>query len=220
MRRVKAPPTTHRLIPSRYPPIGLFDSVATAADLAEVMELAGWTNDRLVAERVGRLPRSEWVFGRPNASVVMAAFLHVVPGGSRFNGPELGAWYAAAELATSVAEVGHHLRREALARGAGELSRVYRCYEAQLPGDHVDVASRGESAALLAPDSYVESQKFGEALRARGEDGVSYPSVRHAAGTAFCAYRPSKVVEVVQAAHYEVTVEAGARQIVATALKS
>jgi len=53
-----APQPTNRLIPSQFPPIGLFDTVATTADLSAVMELVGWTNDRLVAERIGRLPQS------------------------------------------------------------------------------------------------------------------------------------------------------------------
>jgi len=85
-----SPRPAHRLIPSQFPPIGLFDTVATAADLSAVMELVGWTNDRLVAERIDRLPQSEWVYGTPNSSIVMAAFLHVAPRGMRFNGPELG----------------------------------------------------------------------------------------------------------------------------------
>ena len=54
-----APQPSYRLIPSRYPPVGLFDTVSTAADLEAVMELAGWTNDRLVKERVARLPPGE-----------------------------------------------------------------------------------------------------------------------------------------------------------------
>jgi hypothetical protein len=76
-----APRPAHRLIPSQFPPIGVFDTVATTADLVAVMELVGWTNDRLVADRIDRLPQSEWVHGVPNASIVMAAFLHVAPGG-------------------------------------------------------------------------------------------------------------------------------------------
>jgi hypothetical protein len=64
------------------------------------MELVGWTNDRLVAERIARLPQAEWVYGTANASIVMAAFLHVAPGGMRFNGPKLGAWYAADDIRT------------------------------------------------------------------------------------------------------------------------
>jgi hypothetical protein len=98
-----APRPAHRLIPSQFPPIGPFDTVATAADLSAVMDLVGWTNDRLVADRINRLPQSEWVYGVPNASIVMAAFLHVTPGGLRFNGPELGAWYAAADIRTAAA---------------------------------------------------------------------------------------------------------------------
>ena len=128
----EAPYLTYRLIPSRFPPIGLFDTVATAADLSAVMEFAGWTNDRLVASRLARLPQQEWVYGRPNASIVMAAFLHVSPTGMRFNSPELGGWYAAREIETAAAEVGHHLRREAVARSLPELTRVYRSYSARL----------------------------------------------------------------------------------------
>lgn len=86
-----APERTHRLIPSRFPPIDAFEAVTCAGDLEPVLDLEGWTNDRLVAPRLGRLPKSEWVYGRPNARVVMAAFLHGAPKGTRFAGPDLGA---------------------------------------------------------------------------------------------------------------------------------
>ncbi|EQB00422.1 hypothetical protein L288_18260 [Sphingobium quisquiliarum P25] len=130
-----APYPSYRLIPSRFPPIGLFDTVATAADAQAVMELAGWTNDRLVADLLHRLPESHWVYGRPNSSVIMAAFLHTAPDGLRFNGPELGAWYASKEIETAAAEVGHHLRREAIARDVPGMSRTYRAYSAKLVGE-------------------------------------------------------------------------------------
>src|SRR4029434_9311731 len=58
------------------------------------------------------LPKSEWVVGVPNASVVMAAFCHPAPGGARFNGTELGAWYAAFELRTAHREAAHRRRQE------------------------------------------------------------------------------------------------------------
>jgi hypothetical protein len=216
--RSPAPQPSYRLIPSRFPPIGLFDTVATAADLEPVMELAGWTNDRLVRERVTRLPQEEWVFGRPNASIVMAAFLHAAPGGSRFNGPELGAWYAAAALPTAIGEVGHHLRREALARGLEGMARTFRTYLARLAGTYVDI--RGSEAALYAPDDYAPGQTYGESLRADGEDGLVYDSVRHRGGTNACAYRPSKVLDVVQADHFEIAVSVAERRIEATRLSS
>src|SRR3546814_1160956 len=76
------------------------------------MELSGWTNDREVADRIARLPENQWVYGRPNSSVIMASFLHVAPDGMRFNRAELGAWYAAKAVETAIAEVAHHLRSE------------------------------------------------------------------------------------------------------------
>jgi hypothetical protein len=218
-RRAAAPSPTHRLIPSRFPPVGLFDSVATAADLEAVMELAGWTNDRLVLARLRRLPRHEWVYGRPNASIVMAAFLHAAPGGGRFSGPELGAWYASAALPTAIAEVAHHLRREAVARGVDEMRRQFREYRAHLAGAYVDL--RGEQAALPAiydPASYVAGQALGERVRAAGGAGVLYDSVRHHGGTNAVAHRPRNVRDVVQAEHFEITVRVTARHIAARRL--
>ncbi|RJG44497.1 RES family NAD+ phosphorylase [Mesorhizobium sp. DCY119] len=216
-----APRPAHRLIPSQFPPIGLFDTVATAADLTAVMDLVGWTNDRLVAERIGRLPQSEWVYGRSNASIVMAAFLHVPPTGARFNGPELGAWYAAADLTTAAAEVGHHLRREAVARGLVELKRKYRAYTARLDGEYVDIRGLQASLpALYAPDSYAASQPYGEAVRVSKSDGVVYDSVRLHRGICAAAYRPSKIEDVVQADHFEITVWADRRTIDVRKLKS
>ncbi len=209
-----APFPSLRLIPSRFPPIGLFDSVATAADLAAVMELVGWTNDRLVAERLNRLPTDEWVFGRPNASIVMAAFLHVAPGGMRFNGPELGVWYASATLITAAAEVGHHLRREAVATGRPRMRRQFRCYAARLAGAYLDVrGQRGTRPAIYAPDDYAASQVLGEAVRASGGAGILYDSVRYAGGESVVAHRPRNVREVIQTDHFAITVRAGEHRI-------
>ena len=48
------------------------------------------------------------MFGVPHAGVINAAFCHPHPLGSRFNGPNRGAWYAAFEVETSQVEVGFH----------------------------------------------------------------------------------------------------------------
>lgn len=216
MKEAAAPQPSYRLIPSRFPPVPLFDTVATAGDLAAVMELVGWTNDRLVRERMLRLPQDDWAYGRANSSVVMAAFLHAAPDGGRFNGSDLGAWYAGGTVATAIAEVGHHLRREAVAREVDGMRRTFRCYAARLDGRYRDI--RGEAPDLHDPHSYRAGQAFGEALRARGADGIVYDSVRHRGGTSVCAYRPRKIEDVVQAAHYEISVTAGDRRIEARTL--
>src|SRR5262245_23229248 len=95
LRRVRVE-TTHRLIPSRYPATGILDTIAAPGDLAAIIELEGWTNDRLQAELglLPLIPESEWVVG-PSATVIMAAFFHPAHDGSRFTDHRLGAWYAA-----------------------------------------------------------------------------------------------------------------------------
>lgn len=216
-QHVLAPQPSYRLIPSQFPPIGLFDTVTRAADLEAVMELAGWTNDRLVAERIARLPRTEWVFARANSSIVMAAFLHAAPEGGRFSGADLGAWYAGDTVETSIAEVAHHLRREAFARRQEAATRRFRVYVARLEGLFVDLCA-AEEPELYDRQDYSASQAFGERMRAAGEDGLVYDSLRFAGGVAICAYRPSKVLDVTQAQHVSVTVRTDEPQIAVEAL--
>lgn len=209
-----APKPSYRVIPSRFPPISVFDTVATASDLEAVMDLAGWTSDRLVADRLARLDRGEWVFGQPNASIVMAAFLHVAPSGMRFNSAELGAWYAAAELDTAVTEVAHHLRREAAARSSATETRTYRVYTCVLEGSYLDIrGERTERRELYDPASYAASQAFGEAIRSAGGNGLVYDSIRKAGGTNVVAHRPRNVTRIAQSLHLRITVRAGSRRI-------
>ena len=72
------------------------------AHLQDIFDLDNATNDRLLAEN-NLLPGigiHELVFGVPHYRIVNAAFCHPHPLGSRFNGPDRGAWYAGLELAT------------------------------------------------------------------------------------------------------------------------
>jgi hypothetical protein len=144
----------------------------------------------------------------------MAAFLHVAPRGLWFNGPDLGAWYAADVIATSAAEVAQHLRREAVATGLPEMARTYRGYSARLEDGHVDIRGQAASMAdVYASDSHAASQPFGEAVRASEAAGILYDSVRRRGGLSVVTYRPTKILDVVQAEHYEIRVEAAARRI-------
>lgn len=203
---IAIPHPTHRLIPSQFPPIPAFDGVTRPEDLEAVMELEGWTNDRLVQERVARLPRDQWVYGVPNASVVMAAFLHAAPAGGRFNSGNLGAWYGAWTLKTAIAEVAHHLRREAAHRRLPEMRLTYRLYTARLDGDFLDLRGRSTTRPdLYAAGDYRASQAFGEEVRRAGPAaGIAYDSLRHRGGVNAVAYRPRLIQTVIQADHYEI----------------
>src|SRR4030088_1905767 len=90
----------------------------------------------------------------------------------RFNGPELGAWYASDDLRTAAAEVGHHLRRETVARSLATMTRTYRAYA--VLGDYLDI--RGQQAKrpdVYASDRYDASQKLGDEVRASGAQDCS-----------------------------------------------
>lgn len=209
---------THRLIPSRYPPIGAFDDVSSSEDLDAVMALEGWTNDRLVAHRLARLPEQERIHGVANASVILAAFLHAdAVRGGRFSSVDLGAWYSAEAIETAFAEVLTGLRAEIAASALTEKTEQYREYRATLLEPHIDIRRSSGTPLeprLYDPHSYAVSQPFGEEVRTGGHAGIVYDSVRDPAGTNWATLRPSCVFDVEQARHFRATVRPSGRVIV------
>src|SRR4029079_10065877 len=123
-----------------------------------------------------RIPREEWVTGRPMATVVMAAFCHPRPGGGRFNGPDRGAWYAGTAIETAHAEVIYHRTRELTEIGVLETRVQMRLYLANFDAAFHDVRPPGYEA-LHDPDSYLASQAFARELLESGSNGVIYRSV-------------------------------------------
>jgi RES domain-containing protein len=197
---------THRLIPSRYPPVGLLDAVTAPEDLDLMFELEGWTNDRISAELgvLRRLPASEWVVGRPHASAIMAAFCHPRPGGGRFNDERLSAWYAAFELDTAHAEIVHHRTQELAEIGVFDARVQMRQYLADFDSEFHDLRPDDlATQALHDPASYSASQRFAKSLRDAGSNGVVYRSVRRPGGTCLACFRPRLVLDVRPAAHFE-----------------
>ncbi|UWQ16909.1 RES family NAD+ phosphorylase [Jannaschia sp. M317] len=201
------PDDSSRLIPSRFPPIPAFDDISTPEDLVAVMELEGWTNDRLAGPRLRRLDPVDWVMGRPNASVVMAAFLHGSPTGMRFSDADLGAWYAADALETAVLEVANGLRRELAVSALTRTQQVYREYKARLAGTYADIFGTHPDLHDPDPASYAAPQAFGRAVRAnRDLSGIRYESTRHRDHAAWVCFRPPHVQTVTQAGHFELDV--------------
>ncbi len=192
---------THRLIPAKYNPD--FASVLTRiaeddSHLRDLFELDHATNERLWGEN-GLLPgigKEELVFGIPNYRVINAAFLHAHPLGSRFNGPDRGAWYAAFSLKTSQAEIAFHKATEYAEIGRFEDSVVYDDYLADFSGSFEDLRDKPEYARELDPSTYVDSQRLALRLLEAGSPGVLYPSVRHKGGTCIACFRPALVQHV------------------------
>ena len=99
----------YRIIPSRFPPISLFEAVADPADLEAVYAIEAMTNDRLRDEagELSLVPPEDRVSGT-GTSAIMAAFTHLNPVGDRFTDGSYGVFYAGLTLATAIAETRHH----------------------------------------------------------------------------------------------------------------
>jgi RES domain-containing protein len=190
---------THRLIPSKYSQDSVLARLAGGDDalLADLFDLESATNERLLAE-AGRLPGigpHELIFGVPYASIVNAAFTHAHPNGSRFNGPDRGAWYAAFDRTTSVAEVAFHRAVDYAEIGVWDDQVTYDDYLADVAADLHDVRGAGWEDCL-DPVSYVAAQELAERLMGEDALGVIYPSVRDPGGTCVVLFRPALVTHV------------------------
>ncbi|HET8548086.1 MAG TPA: RES family NAD+ phosphorylase [Bryobacteraceae bacterium] len=197
---------TCRLVPTLYPSTGIFDEISAPEDLPLLVELETWTNDRISTELgvLHRLPASEWVIGRPMASVVMAAFCHPRVGGGRFNGPDRGAWYAGRTLDTAHAEVIYHRTAELAEIGVFETRVQVRLYVADFRAVFHDVrAAVADNEPVHDPVSYTASQALGRELLDAGSKGVIYRSVRHRGGECICCFRPRLVENIRPDAHFE-----------------
>ncbi len=201
---------SYRLIPSRYPTVGLYDAIADPSDLEVVFAIEALANPR-VRDEIGELslvPPGERISG-PGATPVMAAFTHMNPEGSRFSDGSYGVYYAAHSLETAVLEVGHH-RAEFLRRTDEpaidiDLRLITASVEAELH-DLLDPAAAAPAlrglASVLDPDDYGPSQSLGRRLRAAGSWGLRWPSVRHERGECVGIFRPKALRHAKAASHY------------------
>jgi|SRR5690348_11656679 RES domain-containing protein len=157
------------------------------------MVLKSWTNDRLElpARRLLKMPDKDIAIG-PGAHYAMAAFLHANETGSRFNSPELRAWYASFDIETAIAEtVHHHVRRLETSAMGFWMAVQMRELIVNLDAEFHDIRGlRDSRPELYHLEDYSVSQSFGENLRAADANGICYDSVRRNNGTNVVVYRP------------------------------
>jgi RES domain-containing protein len=170
----------------------------------DLTEIEGATSNRLKAEEHGSesIQPGEFIFGVSHAAFVNAAFAYWRPRElNRFNGPNRGAWYAALLAETCVAEVAFHLVRE-LDR-VKDFNAVVEYAEmfASFAGEFVDLRGIDPKPQCLDPDpaiAYPLGNDLANAARARGYNGIVYPSVRDPDGTCLVALWPHAVQSVAQ----------------------
>ena len=204
------PPVAHvawkpcrRIIPSRFPPIQLFERVTDPDDLEAIFELEALTNPRL-RDEVGdiRLVPPEDRISGPGASAIMAAFTHLNPEGSRFSDGSYGVFYAARTLDTAIAETRYHRERFMRATAQARMELDMRVYLADFAGDLHDLRGRKADYPLVyQEDSYAAAQHLARSVRLEGSNGIAYDSVRHNGGECIAVFRPRLLSNARQERH-------------------
>jgi hypothetical protein len=190
----------YRIVPSRFPPVGVFDRIADPADLDAVFAIEALTNPRLreEADALRLVPKARRISG-PGTTPVMAAFTHLNPEGSRFSDGSWGVFYAAHSVTTAVEETVYHRERFLAATAEPPCDIAMRCYRTSISGRLHDL--RGGWPAVHDPHSYAASVPLARQLRAADSNGIVYDSVRHAGGECAAVFYPDLLAPCVQTEH-------------------
>ncbi len=193
-----------RVIPSRYPTIHLFERVADPADWEALYWIESLTNPRL-RDEVGAIelvPPEERAFGPRRLGHHGAVHSPGSGGQPLWRTGRSARFYAAASLATSVAETCYH--REIFLRATRQepLELDMRSYLADVGARFHDIrGQRGRMSDVYDPDSYISSQVLGRQLKLSGSNGIAYDSVRHPGGECLAIYRPRLILNIRQGVH-------------------
>lgn len=193
----------YRIVPSRYPTIGIFDDVADPADLPIVIALAAATNPRILEEAGDlNLVRDEDRVAGPGTMPIMAAFTHAGP--SRFGNGSYGIYYAALAEQTAVAETAYHRGRFLKDARLPDERLDMRVYQATIVGRYDDVRKVARANPIYDPDDYTAGNARGlRVYQANAADGIVFRSVRDRTGQCVAAFRPTRVSRCVVAHHLE-----------------
>ena len=192
-----------RIIPSRFPPVGLFDRVADPADLDAVIAVESLTNDR-IRDEVGdiQLVAKEDRISGPGTTAIMAAFTHLNPDGSRFSDGSYGVFYAANSLEAAIAETRHHRELFMRATDQERMELDMRVYLVDLVADLHDICGRQADLPLVYhSENYSAGQSLAKSLRDNGSNGIVYDSVRHEGGECVGVFRPPVLSNCRQESH-------------------
>ena len=183
---------SYRIIPSRFPPVNLFERVADPEDWEAIIEVESLTNPRLRDEAgdVSLVSIDERISG-PGTSIIMAAFTHLNPAGSRFTDGTYGVFYTTPDLETAIAETKHHRERFMRETNEDPLHLDMRVYLVDLDAELHDIRGKqGTEALVYHPEKYATAQNLARTLREKGSNGIVYSSVRRAGGECAAVFRP------------------------------
>jgi len=193
-----------RVIPSRFPPVDLFERVAPPEDWDAIIEVELLTNPRR-REELGLasfVPEDQRATG-PGADAIMAPFRNPNPDGSRFSDGSFGVLYAAHSLETAVAESRYH--RELFLRATQEpaMEITMRVYTLGLKASMCDIRDlQEEMKSVYNPDDWSVGRLLGAKIRAQDMPGIVYFSVRDPKGECVAGFRADAFFDCKQERHF------------------
>ena len=181
-----------RLVSAEWPPIALFAELADPEDLADIDALtAVWAigdRDRLdQLGRLGRVPSDE----RVADADAMSPFLY--PSRGRFSEERRGAYYAAFDELTALAESLYHFERRMRESRAPSTDVDHRVLHATIEIEAADARGTRESHPALhdpiAGGNHA-SRALAATLAAEGICGLVYDSLRRTGGRCVAVFSP------------------------------
>lgn len=199
--------TAYRLVNSKFPPIAIFDDVASNDEFEALFRLQAKTNPRLLDE-IGdiRLIKPERrPFGIAGCNYALAPFTHINQLGSRFSRGEFGILYAAETLDTALAETHYHQQRyfQTQVRGLKYDRIVMRGLKLKFSGTLFNICSPKIDNGWYDANNYTAAQQLGDAIKKADKDGLWYDSVRKPSTSCYALFSPHLIKSVVQTQHYE-----------------
>lgn len=192
----------HRLIPSKFPPVSLFDWAETQEELEQIAFLEGLTNERLLSElgNINLVSKEDWVGGQ-GSTPLMASFTHLgFP--SRFSDGSFGIYYAANTRQAAIKETIFHRERFYSASNEPACSISMREYIAKVQKPLIDLTGHEYSHLLHPnPDYYEYSQDFGKKISTEKHWGIVYPSIREEGAQCVAIFRPPALTIPIQGCH-------------------
>jgi len=198
---------SYRLVNSKFPPIALFDDVASADEFGILYQIQAMTNPRLQNE-VGSLnliPLDQIPFGIAGCSYATAPFTHVSPDGSRFGDGSFGVLYLADTMETAIAEVRHHQESYwSKVEGLNYERFVFRGLVCNFDEAGMkDATTVPLTDEIYAPSDYTYSRALGRDVKKTGAPGMRYHSVRSPGNLCWALMTPRPVSSIIQSSHFE-----------------
>ncbi len=197
----------YRLISSKYPPISLFDDVASKGEFEAIFALQELTNPRLQNQmgRIQLVSREQRPIGIRGFNYAPGPFVHVDPAGTRFSPGSFGVYYAAHHVETAIKETHYHQERYLKNVVGFKYDSIHmRCLKTTFSGQLTNIHNpRITQHDWYNPEDYTAAQALGVELRKGGVDGIYYSSVRDSDKPCVALFTPKIIHDVIQTAHYE-----------------